>query len=372
MIGGVPATGDAAQGERRSILHVVQKFSSGVGSAIAQYTQSVPELDHHLLSGTAVDAEGDLADQARFTSVHRMEGSVRAKVRRIREVVRQLRPDVVHAHSSHGGAYARLAVPRADTYLVYTPHCYAFERLDVGLPVRAAFWAAEALLAVNTSAFAACSSREWALSAWPTHRAPRYLVPNIAPPAAAAPRPRRAGPAVVAGGGRIGPQKDPLFFLAAVNRLREVRPGLRAVWLGDGDPALRERLRAGGVEVTGWLPREATFARLGAADLYLHSARWEGFPLMVAEAVALGLPTLVRRLPSFAGVPDTLTVAGQDDLSRADVLRVLACVDGGAAETNLAGWRAQLAHHTLADQRRALADVYGRRSTHRAVLSGTA
>ena len=55
---------------------------------------------------------------------------------------------------------------------------------------------------------------------------------------------------------------------------------LRAVWLGDGDPALRERLRAGGVEVTGWLPREATFARLGAADLYLHSARWEGFPLL--------------------------------------------------------------------------------------------
>jgi hypothetical protein len=188
----VPATGDAAQGERRSILHVVQKFSSGVGSAIAQYTQSVPELDHHLLSGTAVDAEGDLADQARFTSVHRMEGSVRAKVRQIREVVRQLRPDVVHAHSSHGGAYVRLAVPRADTYLVYTPHCYAFERLDVGLPTRAALWAAEALLAVNTSAFAACSSREWALSAWRTHRAPRYLVPNIAPPAAAAPRPRRA------------------------------------------------------------------------------------------------------------------------------------------------------------------------------------
>jgi glycosyltransferase involved in cell wall biosynthesis len=224
--------------------------------------------------------------------------------------------------------------------------------------VRAAFWLAEALLAVNTSAFAACSAREWQLSAWPVRRAPRYLVPNIAPVGAGV-RTGHEGPGLVAGGGRLGPQKDPLFFLAAVGRLRATEPGLRAVWLGDGDPALRDRLVAGGVEVTGWLPRGQTMARLGAADLYLHSARWEGFPLMVAEAAALRVPTLVRRLPSFTGVPAGLTLEG-DDVSPAR-----ACLaDTLAAAANVEAWAGVLRANTVAGQGAALADVYGRAPGH--------
>ncbi|MGY2126994.1 glycosyltransferase family 4 protein [Blastococcus sp. SYSU DS0617] len=336
------------------VLHVVQKFSSGVGSAIAQYTHSLPEAEHHLLSGTPVDAEGDLADQGRFASVHRMDGGHLRRVRRVREVVGQVRPDVVHSHSSHGGVYARLAVSRRRTPSVYTPHCYAFERRDVAAPVRAAFWAVEALLAVNTSAVGACSVREWQLTRWPHRRVPRHLVPNIAPvrrPGGA----RHAGlEKLVVGGGRLAPQKDPGFFLSVVEGLRRRQPGLRAVWLGDGDPARRAALEAGGVEVTGWLPRAATTEVLGGADLYLHSARWEGFPLMVAEAAALGIPTLVRRVPCFADVPDSLTLSPEVPAqSAATVLD-----DPVAAAANVAAWSQVLAGNTRATQRSALLALY--------------
>jgi glycosyltransferase involved in cell wall biosynthesis len=351
----VPAVEPSVTGPDLRILHVVQKYSSGVGSAIAQYTRSLPGAEHHLLSGTAVDAEGDLAEQADFASTHRMLGGSLAKVRRVREVVRALRPDVVHAHSSHGGGYARLAVSRRAQFLVYTPHCYSFERRDVGPLVRGGFWLAEALLALNTSAFAACSVREWELSRWPTRRAPRHLVPNIAPAGGPPVVRERTGPPLVVGGGRLSPQKDPAFFLAAVERLRVKHPELRAVWLGDGDPVLRAPLEAGGVEVTGWLPRARTLELLGAADLYLHSARWEGFPLMVAEAAALAVPTLVRRLPCFSDVPDELTLVGTEPGP------ALACLDDpGAAEANVRGWSAVLAHNTVTDQRAALTAVYGR------------
>jgi glycosyltransferase involved in cell wall biosynthesis len=340
----------------RRVLHVVQKYSSGVGSAIAQYTHSLPEMEHHLLSGTPVDAEGDLAEQARFAGAQQMTGSHLDKVRRVREVVRQLRPDVVHAHSSHGGVYARLAVRRSEVPLVYTPHCYAFERRDVGGPVRSAFWLAEAVLAVNTSAFAACAQREWELSDWPTRHAPRHLVPNIAPAGGRPRAVRRAERPLVAGGGRLSPQKDPVFFLAAVHRLRSSRPDLRAVWLGDGPAEERAALEAGGIEVSGWLPRGEAMAVLAEADLYLHSARWEGFPLMVAEAAALGVPTLVRRLPSFTGVPPALTLTGVDDLAGA-----VACLtDPAVAASNASAWAAVLSNHTVADQRAALIEVYGR------------
>ena len=338
---------------RPRVLHVVQKYSSGVGSAIAQYTRSLPEAEHHLLSGTAVDAEGDLAEQARFAGTHRMTGSPIAKIRRIRQVVEQVRPDVVHAHSSHGGAFARLALSRAHHYVVYTPHCYAFERRDIPWPVRAAYWSAEALLAANTSAFAACAQREWELSAWPTRRAPRHVVPNVAPPSAPRAARGRSGPPLVVGGGRLSPQKDPAFFRTAVQELRRSSPELRATWLGDGDDAQRAELEDAGVEVTGWLPRGDALTVLADATLYLHSARWEGFPLMVAEAAAVGVPTLVRRLPSFADVPDDLTVGERD------VAAARACLDDpGTAAANVAGWAALLAENTVAGQRDALLTVY--------------
>lgn len=350
-----PSEGSSVGGRPLRVLHVVQKYSSGVGSAIAQYTRSLPEAEHHLLSGTAVDAEGDLADQADFTSTHRMLGGHLAKVRRVREVVRQVRPDVVHGHSSHGGAYARLAVRRGTTYLVYTPHCYAFERRDVSAPVRGGFLVAEALLALNTSAFAACSERERRLSAWPAARAPRLVVPNIAP--AAAPRPTtasRTGPPLVLGGGRLSPQKDPLFFLTLVEELRRDHPEMRAVWLGDGNAEDRRALEAGDVDVSGWLPRAEALELLRQGHLYLHTARWEGFPLMVAEAAALGVPTLVRRLPCFADVPQELTVAGDDDVRPA-----LDCLDdAAAAAANVDAWSRVLEHNTVAGQRAALIDVY--------------
>ncbi|SOE00409.1 glycosyltransferase family 4 protein [Blastococcus haudaquaticus] len=336
------------------VLHVVQKFSSGVGSAIAQYTHTVSEVEHHLLSGTPVDAEGDLAQQGDFASVHRMDGGHVARIRRVREVIDELRPDVVHAHSSHGGAYARLAVSRRRAHLVYTPHCYAFERRDVSGPVRAGFWGLEALLALNTSAVAACSPREWQLARWLTHGAPRHLVPNIAPLHRPSRPDERGTTRLVVGGGRLSPQKDPAYFLRVVHQLREARPGVRAVWLGDGDPSWRASLEDDGVEVSGWLPRDAVTEVLGAADLYLHSARWEGFPLMVAEAAALGVPTLVRRLPCFAGVPAALTLTADPQVDAA----VSLLDDDAVAADNVAAWAQVLARNTREDQRAGLLASY--------------
>jgi glycosyltransferase involved in cell wall biosynthesis len=283
-----------------------------------------------------------------------MDGSLLTRIKRIREVVADLRPDVVHAHSSHGGAFTRLALRRGRHHIVYTPHCFAFERQDVRWPARATFRLVEAALALNTSVFAACSPREAALSER-ISGSPVVLVPNVAPLHDSRP-PRSPGerPTVV-GGGRISPQKDPGYFADAVRELRLQEPELRAVWLGDGDPAGRAALEAAGVEVTGWLARADVVSRLGAADVYLHSALWEGFPLMVAEAVALGVPTLVRPVPSFEQVPIALTVATPGDVDGA-----LACLrEPAAARGNLDLWKAHLTVYTVPFQARGLAQAYG-------------
>jgi glycosyltransferase involved in cell wall biosynthesis len=60
-------------------------------------------------------------------------------------------------------------------------------------------------------------------------------------------------------------------------------------------------LLAAGIDVTGWLPREESLRRLAqAGGIYLHSARWEGFPFAILEAHAAGLPLIIRHIPSLA------------------------------------------------------------------------
>ncbi len=74
------------------------------------------------------------------------------------------------------------------------------------------------------------------------------------------------------------------------------------VWIGTGeDEAVRE-LRAAGVEVTGWLSPSAVREELKRCSAYFHSASYEGFPISVLDAAALGLPVVVREIAAFEGV----------------------------------------------------------------------
>ena len=54
-----------------------------------------------------------------------------------------------------------------------------------------------------------------------------------------------------------------------------------------------------------WLPRQAALDRLATADVYVHTAAWEGCPVSVLEAAALDLPIVARRIPALEalGVP---------------------------------------------------------------------
>lgn len=56
-------------------------------------------------------------------------------VHRLREILRRLRPDLIHAHSSKAGAVARLA-SRGDFPVVYTPHGFSLLMPGVVWPYR--------------------------------------------------------------------------------------------------------------------------------------------------------------------------------------------------------------------------------------------
>jgi glycosyltransferase involved in cell wall biosynthesis len=275
------------------VLHVTEALGGGVQSAIANYVDHLPEIEHAVFS-RARDGQSTYSWSRPVEHEHYSGGLAGFFVRLVRKV-RQERPDIVHLHSSFAGA-ARAVLPLG-TAVVYSPHCYAMERRDLGVVPRAGFAAIEWLLARRTRAVIAVSGREASLSRRLSSRVPVALALNPAPFEAPASRAPSSDPAEVVMVGRISPQKDPGLFAAVAASTREAP--WRYVWIGDGDPDARDALVRAGVEVTGWTPPEQAAQRVAQARLYLHSAAWEGGPLSTIEAATLGTPVLARDIPSM-------------------------------------------------------------------------
>jgi len=100
--------------------------------------------------------------------------------------------------------------------------------------------------------------------------------------------------------GRIIPQKNQIFLIDVLSR---VRSNIHLTVIGEGP--LREDLEArseelevaGRIHFTGLLPRDDVYARLHDADIFVSAARWEGLPVAVMEAMAVGLPVLLSDIP---------------------------------------------------------------------------
>jgi len=286
------------------VLHVIESLGGGVTSAVRDYLRSTPHIRHTVVARRRLqDDTGEnflgLAD-----AVIQAPGPLPNAVHVVGQTFNELRPEVVHAHSSFAGVWARLArIPTQK--IVYTPHCFGFERQDISSASRYLLRSAEAILARRTAVVAGVSPREVEL-ARELRRAQRttYL-PNIARVPAELIRPSRQGavPLTVATAGRVGAQKDPGFFAAVARALagdEEPPPKLR--WIGGGDDGAEAMLRRAGVDVTGWIPREQVLTQLSSADVYLHTAAWEGAPIAVLEAASLGIPIVARRIPALVSL----------------------------------------------------------------------
>ena len=106
---------------------------------------------------------------------------------------------------------------------------------------------------------------------------------------------------VVLGAGRLTEQKDFPTLLRAFAKLRERRPA-RLVILGEGElrgSLARQVAELGlseAVDLPGFYANPYPLMR--AADLFVLSSRWEGSPIVLTEALALGTPAVATDCPS--------------------------------------------------------------------------
>lgn len=305
-LNGLSSLDRRASARQTTVLHVVEAFAGGVRTALLQYIESTPDLRHIVLESSRGENVGDT--DGHYLKIEMVSGHVR-RVLQLRHIAKLVGPDVIHAHSSLAGVYARvlkLAAP-----VVYTPHCFAFERRDLGPFRRRLFLGIEKILAKRTEILAACSNREKSLA-----NAIGYLdvevIPNVGRYSneiescgrARTTMTREAFPLKVVFAGRLSPQKDPEYAVEVVRELRKGRDREVVVkWLGGGDERFAKKLRSAGLSVTGWLEGKELQAELLSCDVYVHCAQWEGFPMAILEAIQLKTPVVARRIPALQDMP---------------------------------------------------------------------
>jgi glycosyltransferase involved in cell wall biosynthesis len=345
------------------VLHVVEAIEGGLARHVAQVVQHVP-AEHHVAlpsqrvggftDSTAVATMVAAGAQLHVTSMRRSPANVRnaAAIARVRGLIRTLRPDVVHGHSSIGGAAARLAAVGAGIPRVYTPN---------GLLTSPGALAIERRLGRLTEAFVAVSETEAELAERrglaPPDRV--FVIPNgielddPGPPVIDL-RARLGidvSTPLVGTVSRLAHQKAPEVFVRACGRVAAAFPDTRFVLVGEG-PLVR--LVAAEIAEAGLDGRMLHLRGVHGAptlmrqfDVFVLASRYEGGPYAPLEAMRTRTPVVVT---DVIGSRDTvedgrsgLVVPPDDpDALAAAVAQLLA--DPDLRRRLAEGGRARLAH----------------------------
>lgn len=235
------------------------------------------------------------------TSPHPADLSI---VRAVRRYVRAFGPfDVVHGHSSKGGAIARLAAFGTGARAFYTLH--GLIMMDPLLPrwKWLMYLSIELGLATWTSRVIAVSPEEQrAAVKLGFGRSRVMLVPNGVGEMDLTPRGEArlamgvdADAIVIGFVGRLVEQKAPEVLIEAFAATVSVEPRSRLALVGAGplEPSMRELARSLGIaEKIIWLGERDARGVLAGFDLFALASRKEGLPYVVLEAMAAGLPVV--------------------------------------------------------------------------------
>lgn len=229
---------------------------------------------------------------------------------RLIRLVRRVRPDLIHAHSSKAGFLARLAGAWCGVPVVYTPHAFAFLVTGGGRRRRFYRWL-ERLARGWTAALVAVSEEEAREAVGLGYDPARVaLIRNGVRAVEAGPlRARESGELSVGFFGRLVPQKGPDLLLAAAADIAARLPRVRFRLFGQGEmgAALRGRVDAlcltGHVRFEGECRQDETVARMREVDVVAVPSRWEGCPYVVLEAQVAGVPVVAA---AVGGVPELI------------------------------------------------------------------
>ncbi|EPO3010975.1 glycosyltransferase [Vibrio cholerae] len=283
------------------ITHIIESSATGTLSVVLMAThQQVKNHTVNTIYSRRPDTPQNITSLFE-SQVNLIEEDLSAKrfpwsVFALRRHLKQLKPDIIHCHSSFAGFVGRLASLGLKGKVFYSPHCISFMRQDISETKRHLFKLFERIGCMKSSTYIACSLSEKKAIEQALPTVTVRLVENAVdlsdfPQCLSFNEAHKASIKIVTVGG-IRPQKGPEEF-ARIAALSSSLP-IEFIWIGDGEISSKELLREAGVRVVGWCSRSEVLAYLQSADLYLSTSRWEGMPISIIEAFATGIPVVAR------------------------------------------------------------------------------
>ncbi len=215
--------------------------------------------------------------------------AVTNSVRRLREIENEVKPDIVHLHSSIAGGVGRIAFSPRRCEVVYTPHAYAFECFPPGKKAKV-YWLMEKILGMRScTTLTCCESEDEVARTLTGHTSFIETGINVEEfeQRVGQIQPARSDRFTVYTLGRARYQKRPDLF----NRIAELVPDARFLWIGSAGP--EDGLTAENVEVTGWLPRYDALALAKGADAFVLCSTGEAIAMSLIENMYMGKLSLV-------------------------------------------------------------------------------
>lgn len=248
--------------------------------------------------------------------VHNIEPSSDIKVERtLRRIIKQLKPDIVYAHSSKAGAFARIADLGLNNKVIYNPHGWAFNMQQSAKKKEMYKWVEK--VSAHFCDKIVCISdaeRESALRGKickPTKLQVIYNGIDLEEIEKTAPMSRAQlgipeGAFVVGMVGRLSKQKAPDTFVKSAKLIKEKIPNAFFLMVGDGE--LRDQVESlinqydlgSSFLITGWVDNPTAYMKI--MDVGMLLSRWEGFGLVLPEYMACGVPIVATNVDAIPNI----------------------------------------------------------------------
>lgn len=287
------------------ILHITEAYGGGVLSIVNQLANGMASDGHDVVLALSARPEAPpewrLALQpqivVREMPLSREINPVR-DVKALLALVRLLKaekPDVIHLHSSKAGFLGRVAawLSGYSSKTFYSPHAFAYLAPHLAISKRRLYLFLEKVGALFGGRLIACSSDEFEEAR--NLRIKATVVNNALDLESLdeilkGVSRKNDGLLRVVTSGRVCAAKRPEFFVAVAEETKRRGIPCEFLWIGGGEPPPHSEAAT----FTGWKTRsEALKTMCELGDIYVQTSTYEGLPLSVLEAQAMGLPAVV-------------------------------------------------------------------------------
>lgn len=276
---------------KKKVLYVVEAMGGGVFTYIVDLANElVNEFDIYIAYAVRPQTPKDYKDYF-DKRIHLIEVKSFCRkinptkelkaVKEVKKIAEEVKPDIIHLHSSKAGVIGRIAFDGNKVPLFYTPHGYSFLMANYNPVKRWMFKMIETAFAKMNCTIISCSLGEHQetlkLTKSATYVNNAINVERLNESLSVVGK--KEHPFTVFTLGRICHQKNPALF----NSIAETMPDIRFLWIGDGE--LREQLSASNIEITGWVNRDKALELSMNADVFVLTSLWEGLPISLLEAM---------------------------------------------------------------------------------------